>query len=157
MRKLIYLAAAAVATVWIAAAADPAGFNLWKSDDLKKMEKALAPKINAMKVGTQPMANYGNHFTMIAHREGNGEAELHEKVADLFVVQAGEATLVVGGTMPAAKTTAPGEKRAPSIEGGSKHKLTAGDVVHIPANTPHQLLIENGKQFDYFTMKVESK
>jgi quercetin dioxygenase-like cupin family protein len=38
--------------------------------------------------------------------------------------------------------------------GGTSHKLAAGDVVHIPANTPHQLLVEPGTQFTYFVVKV---
>ena len=37
----------------------------------------------------------------------------------------------------------------------SATKLAAGDAVHIPANTPHQLLVENGKQFTYFVIKVQ--
>ena len=76
-------------------------------------------------------------------------------MTDFFVVQSGEATLVVGGEVPGAKTTAPHELRGPKINGGERRKLVAGDVVHIPANTPHQLLVEKGKQFTYLFIKVE--
>ena len=58
-----------------ALAADPAGFVVWKSAELKGMEKKLAPKIDAQKVATQQLENYGNHSTMVAHREGDGQAE----------------------------------------------------------------------------------
>jgi mannose-6-phosphate isomerase-like protein (cupin superfamily) len=91
---------------------------------------------------------------MVAHREGDGEAEVHETQVDLFVVQSGEATLVVGGEMVGGKTTAPNEIRAPSIKGGFNHALAAGDVVHIPAKIPHQLLVPAGKEFTYFVVKV---
>ena len=106
---------------------------------------------------TERIASYPNHYALMAHREGDGEAELHEKMADLFVVQSGEGTLVVGGTVPGGKTTAPGEIRGPSIQGGEHKKLGPGDVVHIPANVPHQVLVAPGKQFTYFVMKVEAK
>ena len=91
---------------------------------------------------------------MLAHREGNGSAELHEKEADLFVVVEGDAILVSGGKMVKPHTEKPGEIRAESIEGGQRQKLGVGDVIHIAPNTPHQLLIEAGKPFTYFVMKV---
>ena len=90
-----------------------------------------------------------------AHREGPGEAELHETQADIFIVQSGEATLKVGGTVVSPKTTAPNEIRGPSISGGEEKKLGAGDVVHIPAKIPHQLLLDAGKQFTYAVVKVD--
>lgn len=136
-------------------AADPAGYKYWSSADLKGLEKSLSPKINAQKVATEKVADYGNHYMLAAHREGSGEAEYHESEADVFVVQSGAATLIVGGQLQNGKTTAPGEIRAPSIEGGSRQKLAAGDVVHIPPKTPHQMLLDPGKQVTYFVVKVK--
>ena len=137
-------------------AADPAGFNHWTAAQLKGYEKSLAAKLTPEKVATESLAKYGNHLTMIAHREGDGVAELHAKQADLFVVQSGEATLVVGGEVVNPKTTAPDEIRGPSIKNGSKKTLHAGDVVHIPAKTAHQLLVKSGTQFTYFVLKVDT-
>ncbi len=141
----------------LALAADPAGFTIWKAGDLKGYEKSLAPKIDQDKVATSALASYSNHRTGIAHREGNGQAELHEQDADLFVAVSGEATLVVGGTMPGSHVTAPGEHRAANVQGGSRHAVAPGDIIHIPRNTPHQLLVDSGKQFTYFTLKVTEK
>ena len=104
-----------------------------------------------------PLGKFGNHFTMLTHREGSGDAELHEHQADLFVVQSGEATLVVGGEMVGAKNSGPGEVKGTSIRNGVKRKLAAGDIVHIPARVPHQLLIESGKELTYFVLKVDVK
>ena len=138
-------------------AADPAGFMVWKSGELKGMEKKLAPKIDAQKIATESLGSYGNHAITISHREGSGVAELHEKVTDLFVVQSGEATIVVGGKIIESKTTAPGEVRGSRIEGGSRHPVAAGDIVHIPANTPHWMLLDSGQQITYFVVKVDAK
>ena len=136
--------------------ADPSGFNLWTSAQLKGYEKSLAAKMSADKVATESLSKYGNHLTMIAHREGDGVAEFHAKQADLFVVQSGEATLVVGGEVVDPKTTAADEIRGPSIKNGSRKTLRAGDVVHIPAKTAHQLLVKPGTQFTYFVVKVDT-
>jgi len=139
------------------AGSNPAGFELWKSGDLQAFEQKLSPKMNAQKVATQPLGSYGNHNFLMAHREGSGEAELHETQADVMVVESGEATLVVGGTVVDPKTTAPHEIRGPSIKGGEKKSLAAGDVVHIPVKVPHQMLVESGKQITYFVVKIEAK
>jgi mannose-6-phosphate isomerase-like protein (cupin superfamily) len=74
-----------------------------------------------------------------------------------MVVESGEATLVVGGTVVDARTTAPHEIRGPSIRGGEKVALGAGDVVHIPVKIPHQMLLESGKQITYFVVKIDAR
>jgi mannose-6-phosphate isomerase-like protein (cupin superfamily) len=137
-------------------AAEPEGFVIWPAAELKNYGKKLAPKMNAGKVASETLSNWGNHLAMIAHREGDGEAELHEKQADVFFVQSGEATLVIGGEVQGGRTTAPGELRGPSIKGGEKRPLGAGDVAHIPAKVAHQLLIAPGKHFTYFVIKVDA-
>ena len=135
-------------------AGDPPGFYLWKSAELKGLSKTLSPKINDKKVATQPLGNFANYTFNVGHREGTGEAEYHANQADVFFVQSGEATLVVGGELVDGKTSAPNELRAASIKGGSEKKLAAGDVVTIPAKVAHQLKLDAGKQFTYFYVKV---
>ena len=107
-------------------------------------------------IATEQLGNFGKHSLMAAHRQGSGESEVHETVADIFIVQTGEATLVVGGKVVGGKTTAPGEIRGTAIQGGEKRKLGPGDIAHIPANTPHQVLLDSGKQFTYLIVKVEN-
>src|SRR5260370_38304948 len=109
------------------AACDPPGFYLWKSAELKGFAKTLAPKMSDKKVASETIASHGNYSFMVAHREGSGEAEYHATQADIFVVQSGEATLVVGGELVDGKTTAPNEMHAPAIKDGTEKKLAAGD------------------------------
>ena len=135
-------------------AGDPPGFYLWKSAELKGFAKTLAPKMSAKKVASETIASHGNYSFMVAHREGPGEAEYHATQADIFVVQSGEATLIVGGQLVDGKTTAPNEMRAPAIKGGEEKKLAAGDVVTIPAKVAHQVKPDAGKPFTYFVVKV---
>lgn len=138
-------------------AADPAGFKIWKADELKGSEKKLASKVDAKKYAGESLGSYGNHSISVSHREASGEAEVHVHVNDIFVIQSGGGTIVIGGTVVQPKTTAPGEIRGASIEGGTKHTVTAGDAVHIPANIPHQFLLDAGKQVTYFVVKVDAK
>lgn len=135
--------------------AEPAGYKYWSAAELKGFAKTLAPKVNAQKAALERLAEFGNDYALAVYREGTGEAEFHEKEADLFVVSSGSATLVVGGKMANGKTTAPGEMRGPSIDGGTKQKISPGDVVHIPPKTPHQVLLDPGTRLTYFVLKVK--
>ena len=134
-------------------AADAA--KVWTSQEIAKRLADAKPEAHQVK-GTSLEAFKG--YRMSANRrDASGIAELHKTVDDIFVIESGEGTLVTGGTIPDAKTTAPGEVRGAAIEGGTKHKVAAGDFVHIPANTPHQMLIESGKQITYAVVKVDAR
>ena len=132
----------------------PGTVRVWKASEVTDRGKALAQKLDAQKVASEVIATDGNRLFMVAHREGSGLAEWHEKQADIMMISAGEVTMVYGGTMVDAKTTAAGEKRGPSITGGTEVKLGPGDVLHIPAQVPHQMKLDSGKQVTYFVVKV---
>jgi len=139
----------------LAAGADLPGFRLWSNTELKGYEKKLAAKVDQAKIASEQFGALGNNAkAQISHREGNGEAEVHEMVEDFFVVESGEATLVVGGQVVNSRQTAANELRGPSIKGGESKKLVAGDIVCIPARMPHQLMVADGKQLTYFVIKV---
>ena len=149
--KLTFLA---LAVMLLVMAADQPTFALWTASDLKTRAAALATKLGPDKSASDKLADYGGYNTQLAHREASGGGELHEKFADIFVIQSGEATVIVGGKVEAAHQTAPGEIRGASVTGGQRRQVATGDVVHIPANTPHQMLIDPGKQVTYFVVKV---
>ena len=75
---------------------------------------------------------------VIANRGVQRGSELHEKTNHVFIIVDGEAEFVTGGKMIDPKVTAPGQIRGAGIEGGVSHHLTKGDVITIPAKTPHQ-------------------
>jgi beta-galactosidase beta subunit len=134
--------------------AEPAGFKYWSDAQLKSLAKPLASKANG-KTAVESLAGFGIDHAEAVHRESSGVAELHRTQADLMVIVSGSAELVVGGTMPGSKTTAAGEVRAPSIQGGVHQKLAPGDIVHIAPKTPHQFLLDPGAQITYFVLKVK--
>lgn len=135
----------------------PEGAGHWTRAELQGFEKTLGSRMSAQKIATQDLARYGNHSLLVAHREGDGEAELHETQNDVMVVESGEATLIVGGTVVHPRTTAAHEVRGPSIRGGEKVALAAGDVVHIPIRTAHQMLVRSGQQITYFVVKIDAR
>jgi mannose-6-phosphate isomerase-like protein (cupin superfamily) len=78
-----------------------------------------------------------NGLIVLANRAVQRGAEMHDKTNHIFIIVDGEATFVTGGTLINPKVISPGQTRAEGIEGGQSHRLTKGDVITIPANTPH--------------------
>jgi mannose-6-phosphate isomerase-like protein (cupin superfamily) len=94
-----------------------------------------------------------NYRVMTLHREGSGESEIHTLDTDVFYVVKGSAVFITGGKAIGAKQTAPNELRGKSIEGGTAHRLSQGDIIVIPHGVPHWFK-EVQPPFQYLTIKV---
>jgi mannose-6-phosphate isomerase-like protein (cupin superfamily) len=88
-----------------------------------------------------------------SHREMAGQVEVHDKETDVLYIIDGEATIVTGGTMLGGKQKSPGQMLGASIEGGEARHLVKGDVMVIPAGTPHWFK-EVPKSVSYYVVKV---
>src|SRR5215469_291327 len=107
LMKLLLITALVLATT--AFAADPDGFAMYTAAQIKS--RAAAAKLDANKAGADRVATWGNHGLLLVHRAGDGAAETHNTQVDVVTVVSGAGTLIVGGTMVGAKTTAPNEIR----------------------------------------------
>jgi mannose-6-phosphate isomerase-like protein (cupin superfamily) len=105
----------------------------------------------------ETLKEYPRHCAMLSFRSRDGEAEIHENFADVFYVLEGRATLVTGGTVTGARMIKPGETRGDSIEGGARQEMRAGDVAHVPAGLPHQMLVAGEQTVTCLVVKVEEK
>lgn len=139
---LLFLSTAATAVLW---AADPAGFKIWKAQELKSYAKS------------QMLGDFGNHNARMTFRDNDGEVEVHENWTDVMVVESGEATLMIGGMPVNPRSTGPGEWRAATATGAEKQLIGPGDILHIPAGVAHQFLVAQGKKITYFALKVSAK
>ena len=96
-----------------------------------------------------------NGLIVLAQRRGAGEVEVHENTNHVFIIVEGEATFVTGGTLVGAKNTAPGQTRAASSQGGQTYHLTKGDVITIPAKTPHWFKEVPTQTIAYYAVNLE--
>ena len=94
---------------------------------------------------------------VLANRREAGQVEYHDRTNHVFIMVEGEATFITGGTMVDAKRTAPDQMRAASIEGGVTHHLVKGDVITIPAKTPHWFKDIPTKTVAYYAVNIESE
>jgi len=135
----------------------PQGFEHWTPAVLQRATQALAADAatDPHHFAVKQISDYPNEAFLLVRREADGQVEWHETQVDVFFAQSGSATLVVGGTYLNGETVAPHEKRNGTIQGGSRQKLSAGDVVRIPARVPHQLVLDGAHEFTYFVIKVK--
>jgi quercetin dioxygenase-like cupin family protein len=104
---------------------------------------------------SETLKDYPQHCTMLSFRSRSGEAEVHANFADVFYVLEGRATLATGGTVVGARTVAPGEMRGERVEGGARQELRAGDVAHVPAGEPHQMLLAGDGTVTCLVVKIQ--
>jgi glc operon protein GlcG len=95
-------------------------------------------------------ANYQVHAS---RRVEPGQAEIHTRETDVIHVLSGEAIFVTGGKAIDVKQTAPDEHRGSAIDGGDTRKIVPGDVIIVPAGTPHWFKQVNG-ELHYYVVKV---
>ena len=88
-----------------------------------------------------------------SHRDKAGNVEVHDKETDIIYVVDGTATFVTGGTMLGGKVTNPGQHQGSGIQGGEAHHLSKGDVIVVPAGTPHWFK-EVPQSVSYYVVKV---
>jgi len=126
MKKLFVLAAALASATWMLMAAEPEPATYVGHD---KVAELFAKGGSVAK---------GSDFTAsVASRTAAGQVEVHEKETDIFYITSGEATFITGGTMVGGKLSKAAQWLGTSIDGGVTHTMTKGDIITIPAGTPH--------------------
>jgi hypothetical protein len=95
-----------------------------------------SPTINSV----VPIAVTGPYRVLLEYRTGLTPPTIHHGQAELIQVIRGSATLVTGGKLTGMQPSRPGSanESGTGIEGASPQKLTAGDYVVVPTDTPHQ-------------------
>jgi mannose-6-phosphate isomerase-like protein (cupin superfamily) len=143
MKRLLMLTTLLTLTVWLTAAGVPTVVTYVHHD-----------KVSAtMAKGGSIINDHG--LVVLAQRRGAGEVEVHEKTNHVFIIVEGEATFVTGGTLVDARQTAPDQRRAPSLQGGEIHHLSKGDVITIPAKTPHWFKEVPTQTIAYYAVNTE--
>ena len=96
---------------------------------------------------SQPLLVLAPYTTALEYRvEGvDTPATLHEKEAELIYVVDGAATLTTGGKLVGEKRTNASNLSGTAVEGGSPRRISKGDYIFIPENTPHSFTKTQGR------------
>jgi mannose-6-phosphate isomerase-like protein (cupin superfamily) len=148
--SLILVAAGATAL----GAADPPGFAIWTADELAAHDAALSKHVAADHSSRETLADYGDHRFRMLYRDADGNPEQHDAIIDIIYVQSGQGTLILGGTMEGKRGTNAGEWVGSRLDGGDRHPLGPGALVHIPAGVPHSFLVPQAQHLTYVLLKI---
>jgi quercetin dioxygenase-like cupin family protein len=114
----------------------------------------LVDQAKAMGISGSVLADYGTHALKLSAMTTNGSAEMHAHFDDVILITEGKATVITGGTIIDAHTVSDGETKGSGIQNGIVQTVSAGDMIHIPAGTPHQFLIAPGTTYSALVIKV---
>jgi mannose-6-phosphate isomerase-like protein (cupin superfamily) len=130
--KTAVLALMALLSAAQAPAPAPAPATYLSEAELMATLKESAKTAPAMH--TAPVRIADHYRVNIVRRTTGQGAIAHPDGTEVHHIIEGAATLVTGGTIVRAQGAAPG---AATIEGGQSRRVAKGDVVLVPAGTPH--------------------
>jgi mannose-6-phosphate isomerase-like protein (cupin superfamily) len=107
----------------------------------KKERKPDQPNFN------QPLLRLAPYAVNLEYRvEGiDTPATVHEKEAELIYVVDGAGTLTIGGKLIGERLTNAINLAGTSVEGGTPQRISKGDYIIVPQNTPHSFTKTDGR------------
>ena len=118
------------------------------------IEKAKADRKDNAPLVAEPILSLAPYRAQLEYRPATSPAALHEKDAELMVVLQGTGTIVTGGKLIDEKRTNANNLGGSSIMGGNSQSVSVGDMLIVPANTPHQVIPTGGAPIVLMTMHV---
>ena len=150
---MAFLSGAAFGQGAPAAPAAPTGkAGYFANSDLQNVWKDL----EARQVLNKRVLEGGNHSINIRIVRPSDEPLVHASSLDIWLVSAGSATAVTGGTLVDMKKRPNSDDAAgTSITGGIEQPLKAGDVLYVPPGVPHGFT--NIQGFRAFLIRFDAK
>jgi mannose-6-phosphate isomerase-like protein (cupin superfamily) len=136
-------------------AQSPGKAEVFSSTQIHGQLVQLAQQGKAKGSSGATLGDYGTHAIKLSERTVSGGAEIHSHFDDVMIVMEGNATLISGGELIDAHAGSNGESTGSGIRNGVVQSISTGDVVHVPAGIPHQLLIAPGTSYSALVIKVK--
>lgn len=158
MRNRVFLLAllAVLAGPAIAQSASPAPAQMYMSSQqiMGLIEKAKADRKGDAPMVPEPILLMAPYRAQLEYRPATAPAASHDKDAELFVVLQGSGNIVTGGKLVDEKRVNAANWSGSSIAGGNSQAVSVGDMLIVPANTPHQVIPGAGGPIVLMTMHV---
>ncbi|MEP6731993.1 MAG: hypothetical protein ABJE10_15205 [bacterium] len=150
MIRAVLIAGLLISAVRVAAQSPMMPAVIMSADRLRSIGDSLAPAASR----TAQLGRGAGFTYAVTHRDSTGGLEGHTDWTDVFVVQSGSATMLTGGVTEGGREASPGEWRGGTVHGATSAAIKVGDVVVIPAGTPHQMVLRPGERISYLAFKV---
>jgi mannose-6-phosphate isomerase-like protein (cupin superfamily) len=126
------------------------------TDIMALVDKAKADRKGDAPLVAEPILLLAPYKAMLEYRPATAPAALHEKDAELMVVLDGTGNIVTGGKIVNEERVNAANTRGPSIAEGHSQAVIKGDMLIVPANTPHQVIPTGGAPIVLMTLHVPS-
>jgi mannose-6-phosphate isomerase-like protein (cupin superfamily) len=146
--------AALASSAFAQQAAPPLNTFMSNKDILALVDKAKADREGDAPLVAEPILQLAPYKAQLEYRPGTSPAAFHEKDAELMVVLDGTGNIVTDGKLVDEKRVNANNLSGSSITGGVTHAVVKGDMIIIPANTPHQVIPTGGAPIVIMTMHV---
>jgi mannose-6-phosphate isomerase-like protein (cupin superfamily) len=151
---LTFLAAVAVPAITQAAEPAPMRTFMNNKEIMGLIDKAKADRKGDAPMVAEPILSMAPYRAQLEYRPGISPAAVHEKDAELMVVLEGTGNIVTGGKLVDEKRNNANNLGGSSIAGGNSQAVVKGDMLIVPANTPHQVIPTGGAPIVLMTMHV---
>jgi mannose-6-phosphate isomerase-like protein (cupin superfamily) len=125
-------------------------------DIMALVDKAKADRKGDAPLVAEPILLLAPYRAMLEYRPAQAPAALHEKDAELMVVLEGTGNIVTGGKIVDEKRVNAANLSGPSIADGITQAVAKGDMLIVPANTPHQVIPTGGAPIVLMTLHIPS-
>jgi mannose-6-phosphate isomerase-like protein (cupin superfamily) len=139
------------------------GVVYWPAAKLQSLATGLKTKEHPSRAGQraasvyEQMGSHGRYSFLDGLRDGTTVPEAHAGIDDIFIVQEGEATLLYGGKVEGVPQVATGAMHGGHLVGAESVKLSPGDMIAVPGDIPHQMIVEKGKSITFLCIKVDNR
>jgi mannose-6-phosphate isomerase-like protein (cupin superfamily) len=142
------------------APAAPASY-VTQEDHQAALQKQIAEGVVDQPIEAREVAGGKASVAMLHRTKPEASGLSHDRVTETYYILAGAGTLVTGGTLRDAKPTDlsrvnAGMSRTGVRQGGESRKVKPGDVILIPAGTPHGFSELDGP-ISYLVYRFEPK
>src|SRR5215470_8418919 len=152
-----FVATAAASSALAQQAAPPPAKTFMNSKEIMGLiDKAKADRKGDAPLVAEPILLLAPYRAMLEYRPATAPAALHEKDAELMVVLEGAGNIVTGGKIVDEKRVNAANLSGPSIADGNSQAVVKGDMLIVPANTPHQVIPTGGAPIVLMTLHVPS-
>lgn len=150
---ITFLATVTASAAWAAAA--PATKTFMNNKEIMGLiDKAKADRKDNAPLVAEPILSMAPYRAQLEYRPGTSPAAVHEKDAELMVVLEGTGNIVTGGKLVEEKRNNANNLGGSSITGGNTQAVVKGDMLIVPANTPHQVIPTGGAPIVLMTLHV---
>jgi mannose-6-phosphate isomerase-like protein (cupin superfamily) len=149
-----FLATAMASSALAQQAAVPMNMFMNNKEIMGLIDKAKADRKGDAPLVAEPILKLAPYRAQLEYRPATSPAAVHEKDAELMVVLEGTGDIVTGGKLVDEKRNNANNLGGSSITGGKTQAVVKGDMLIVPANTPHQVIPTGGAPIVVMTMHV---